>query len=234
MIGQNAVQIHSNGGGSAEVKALYEISPLMGIKKILGGNAEVVFAEGYYIPKRCEESDQNWQATSIYDKSLEIADITGENIGGNSEDRIEERRKQIQDQLREEAVALAKEVEVVILIGGLNHDYDVEGLDREHMRLPYEQDALIQAVLEANPHTIVVIYAGAPVEMPWIEQADSVVWSYYAGMEGGTALAEILWGEVNPSSKLPETFIKKKYSAQHILLENLGTRMLLHIKKESW
>ncbi len=209
VIGQNAVQIHSNGGGSAEIKALYEISPLMGIKKILGGNTEVVFAEGYYIPEKCEENNQNWQATSIYSQSLEIEDITGENIGDNSGNIIKERRKQIQDQLREEAVALAKEVEEVILICGLNHDFDVEGLDREHMRLPYEQDALIQAVLEANPHTVVVIYGGAPVEMPWIEQVDSIVWSYYAGMEGGTALAEVLWGEVNPSGKLPETFIRK-------------------------
>lgn len=232
VIGQNAVQIHSNGGGSAEVKALYEISPLMGIKKILGGNTEVVFAEGYYIPKKFEESDQNWQATSIYDKSLEIADITRENIGGNSEDRIEERRKQIQNQLREKAVALAKEVEVVILIGGLNHDYDVEGLDREHMRLPYEQDALIQAVLEANPHTIVVIYAGAPVEMPWIEQADSIVWSYYAGMEGGTALAEILWGEVNPSGKLPETFIKKEIQCPAHFIGEFGKKDVVAYKEE--
>ena len=231
VIGQNAVQIHSNGGGSAEIKALYEISPLMGIKKILGGNIEVVFAEGYYIPEKCEENNQNWQATSIYSQSLEIEDITGENIGDNSGNIIKERRNQIQDQLREEAVALAKEVEEVILIFGLNHDFDVEGLDREHMRLPYEQDALIQAVLEANPHTVVVIYGGAPVEMPWIEQADSIVWSYYAGMEGGTALAEVLWGEVNPSGKLPETFIRKSVQCPAHFIGEFGKEDVVTYKE---
>lgn len=93
-------------------------------------------------------------------------------------------------------------------MGGLNHDFDVEGLDRVNMKLPYGQDEVIDALLKAVPDTVVCMYAGAPVEMPWAEKAKAILWSYYAGMEGGTALAEILSGKVNPSGKLAETFIR--------------------------
>ena len=107
---------------------------------------------------------------------------------------------------REEAVALAKTADEVIFVGGLNHDYDVEGWDRDSMTLPYAQDRLIDELLETNPNTIVVIVAGSPVEMPWRDKARAIVWNYYAGMETGTALAEVLLGQVCPSGKLPETF----------------------------
>lgn len=77
-----------------------------------------------------------------------------------------------------------------------------------NMKLPYGQDEVIDALLKAVPDTVVCMYAGAPVEMPWAEKAKAILWSYYAGMEGGTALAEILSGKVNPSGKLAETFIR--------------------------
>ena len=78
------------------------------------------------------------------------------------------------------------------------------------MKLPYEQDELIREVLEANPNTVIVMMAGSPVEMGrWIKDAKAVVWNWYSGMEGGNALAEVLFGRVNPSGKLPETFYKK-------------------------
>jgi beta-glucosidase len=109
--------------------------------------------------------------------------------------------------LLEEAVCYAKEYEHVIFVGGLNHDYDVEGQDRLDMKLPYGQDEVIEAVLEANPNTVVVMVAGSPVEMGrWADKAKAIVWNWYAGMESGTALAEIILGEVNPSAKLPESF----------------------------
>ena len=109
----------------------------------------------------------------------------------------------------EEAVALAKVTDEVIIVGGLNHDYDSEGLDRRDMKLPYEQDTLIKEVLKVNPNTIVVLMAGSPVEMgEWLQTAKAVVWCWYGGMEGGTALAEVLLGDVNPSGKLPMTFPK--------------------------
>jgi beta-glucosidase len=199
VIGDNAEKIHSCGGGSAEIKALYEISPLMGLKMKLGGNTEITFARGYYVEPKKEESDTNWQENSLVDI-----------IQVKRAENLEVETKAKRQQYRDEAVKLAKEADEVIIIGGLNHDYDSEGFDRSDLKLPYDQDILIQEVLKVNPKAVVVMMAGAPVEMgEWIEDAKAVVWSWYAGMEGGTALAEVLLGEVNPSGKLPTTFPKK-------------------------
>jgi beta-glucosidase len=74
------------------------------------------------------------------------------------------------------------------------------------MRLPGRQDELIAAVAAANPHTVVVLNVGSPVEMPWSDAVPAIVLAYYPGMEGGTALANALTGAVNPSGKLPITF----------------------------
>lgn len=198
VIGDNANRIHSCGGGSAEIKALYEISPLMGIKKLLGGNAEVVFAKGYFADDCDIAKEDNWQADSL------------ENGGGTVLARREESEALIalRESLRKEAVSLAKDggFDTVILVGGQNHEQDLEGNDRADMKLPYAQDALIAEVLAVRPDAVVVMVSGSPVEMPWIEQAKTLVWHWYAGMEGGTALAEVLFGKVNPSGKLPETF----------------------------
>lgn len=198
VIGENAECVHSNGGGSAEIKALYEITPLMGIKTLLGGNAEVRFIKGYCRDGKVEKSDVNWQEASL------------ENGGGSTKTGIasvDAALKAKRKSLRREAVELAVQYEDVILIGGLNHDCDSEGNDRADMKLPYEQDLLIKEVLKANPNTIIVMMGGSPVEMhKWINQAQAVVWNWYSGMEGGRALAEVLFGKVNPSGKLPETF----------------------------
>ena len=107
-----------------------------------------------------------------------------------------------------EAIELAKNSDTVIFVGGLDHDYDVEGLDRKDMKLPYNQNRVLEELLKINPNTVVVMVAGSPVEMPWLVSVKSLLWSYYAGMEGGTAIAEVLFGKVNPSGKLAETFIK--------------------------
>lgn len=203
VIGRNAEMIHSNGGGSAEIKALYEISPLMGIKTRLGGNAEVRYAPGYFIPEKEVQKEENWQQNSLDGKQS----LTEEELE-KQELRKQERSRLIKEQgeiLLKEAVKLAKECDRVLFIGGLNHDFDVEGQDRSSMELPYGQDRVIEAVLEANPEAVIVMVAGSPVEMPWRNKAKAIVWCYYAGMETGNALADILFGTVNPSGKLPET-----------------------------
>ncbi len=201
VIGVNASFTHAGGGGSAEIKALYEISPLMGLKKELGGNIDVRYALGYYIPGKKDVNEVNWQ-----EASLERRIMGKENP---DDEELRTLRKEIEAnrmRLRAEAIAMAKDADEVIFVGGLNHDYDVEGRDRTDMKLPYGQDDLIEALLDVNPNTIIVIVAGSPVEMPWADRARALVWCYYSGMETGTALAEILLGEVNPSAKLPETF----------------------------
>lgn len=196
VIGRNAVKIHANGGGSAEIKALYEISPLLGIKSLLGGNVEISYAPGYDVPYKEAAGGENWQAESTKEDSWKpLADWKPDQVR--------------QQALEEEAVALAKECDEVIFIGGLNHEFDIEGRDRMDMKLPYGQDTLIEKLCEVKPDMTVVLYAGSPVEMPWADKVENLIWCYYAGMEGGRALAEVLFGKVNPSGKLAETMIQK-------------------------
>lgn len=209
VIGCNAEQIHSNGGGSAEIKALYEISPLMGMKMTLGGNTEVVFARGYYIPEREPEGEANWQEASLEDqKSEEYKAKIREKEEWEKQREAENALKR--KELLEEAVKLAASCEEVIFVGGLDHEFDIEGRDRPDMKLPYGQEELIEALLNANPNTVLAFVAGSPIEMNrFRDKAKAIVWCYYAGMESGKALAEVLFGKINPSGKLPETFAMK-------------------------
>lgn len=221
VIGCNADKIHSNGGGSAEIKALYEISPLMGLKTHLGGNCEVKYVEGYYREEK-QEDGTNWQEDSLKDGGGT----------GRQEEQADAETARKRKELLEEAVRYAGEYEQVIFVGGLDHEYDVEGRDRADMKLPYGQDAVIEAVLEANPNTVVVMVAGSPVEMGrWEKKAKAVVWSWYAGMEGGNALAEVLLGEVNPSGKLPESFPYSHMDCSAHCVGEFGEEKLLHYRE---
>lgn len=201
VIGHNGEHNHACGGGSAEIKALYEISPLLGLKKALGGNVDVVYAQGYYIPGKKNVNEVNWQEASLERQVMGEEDPDSEEQRLLRQEIVENRRK-----LLEEACALAKEADTVIFVGGLNHDYDTEGRDRTDMKLPYGQDELAEALLDIRPDTIFVMVAGSPVEMPWRDRVKALLWCYYSGMETGNALADILLGKVNPSAKLPETF----------------------------
>lgn len=217
VIGDNADRIHSEGGGSAEIKALYEISPLMGIKKLLGGNAKVTYVPGYFADDFENKEDcYNWQADSL------------ENGGGQTSQKVADAEaSKRQEKLRRQAVEAAKAYDIVIFIGGQNHLQDLEGHDRPDMKLPYGQDALLEDLLRIKPNTIVVMASGSPVEMPWISNAKTVVWQWYAGMEGGTALAEVLFGMVNPSGRLPESFpISHADCSAHCLGEFPGGKVV--------
>ena len=219
VIGANAAKVHSNGGGSAEIKALYEICPLAGLKMYLGGNTKVEYAQGYYVPKVEKDGGENWQATSVMeDGDSEIGKAVRDEAHENENNRrgdeerlakLEREKTEIHEKnekLFAEALEAAKDADAVIFVGGLNHELDIEGFDRPDMRLPYEQDLLIEALLKVRKDTILTFVGGSPVEMPWREQAQAILWSYYAGMETGTALAQIIFGDVNPSGKLAETF----------------------------
>lgn len=225
VIGQNAAKIHSDGGGSAEIKALYEICPLMGIKMYLGGNTEVVYAPGYYVPEKPKTFSNNWQEKSL--DELENTDIglavrrEGEDspdvqeraeVFRREEEKAAQKEKENQliheknVKLFEEALKAAEDADEVIFVGGLNHDFDSEGFDRSDMKLPYEQDMLIEELLKVRKDTVITLIGGSPVEMPWRDKAETILWSYYAGMETGKAFAKIIFGDANPSGKLAETF----------------------------
>lgn len=206
VIGDNGDRLHANGGGSAEIKALYEISPLLGLNMLLGGNCEVIYEPGYYARVVGnvwdEDTTESWQATSL-NQDIDLA--IKKNLKLSSEDD-----KQINTLYRERAKKAALEGDAVIFIGGLNHDYDVEGRDRDNMMLPYEQDSLIKELLAIRPDMIVTMISGSPVDMSaWMDEAKTILYSSYNGMEGGFALAEVIFGIINPSGKLPITFPKK-------------------------
>ncbi|CAE7230745.1 unnamed protein product [Rhizoctonia solani] len=121
------------------------------------------------------------------------------------------------DQGIKEAVDLAKKVDKVVLVVGLNNDWESEGYDRDNMELPRATNRLVSAVLEANQNTAVVIVSGTPVAMPWAESASTIVQSFYSGGEAGHGLADVLFGKVNPSSRLPLTFpIRDEDTPSHL------------------
>lgn len=109
------------------------------------------------------------------------------------------------DSLRDEAIRLAKEAEVVLFFGGLNKNnrQDCEGEDRRSFNLPFGQEELIAALAKANKNLGIVLISGNGVAMPWIQQVPAVIQSWYLGSEAGTATAKVISGEVNPSGKLP-------------------------------
>ncbi|SCK45937.1 beta-glucosidase [Streptomyces sp. WMMB 322] len=101
------------------------------------------------------------------------------------------------------AAKAAKAADVALVFA---HDKEEEGSDRAGLSLPGNQDELISKVAEANPRTTVVLQTGGPVLMPWLPQVKSVLETWYPGARGGAATARLLWGDVNPSGKLPQTF----------------------------
>ncbi|RPI03657.1 MAG: glycosyl hydrolase, partial [Calditrichaeota bacterium] len=167
VIGENAVRLQAPGGGSSEIKALYEITPLQGLIAQVKGRSNVIFSMGY------EEKSGTEQIAN--------------------------------------AVGAAANADVAIIFTGLSHyeHGDAEGSDRLDITLPFHQDELVQAVLAVNPRTIVVNISGSPVAMPWIDQIPAVVQAWYGGMEAGNAIADVLFGKVNPSGKLCFTFPQK-------------------------
>ncbi|MGO9339706.1 MAG: beta-glucosidase family protein [Terracidiphilus sp.] len=110
------------------------------------------------------------------------------------------------------AAALAKTADVAIVFA---YQWESEGMDLPTLTLAHNQDALIAAVAAANPHTVVVIESGSPVTMPWVDAPAAIVEAWYAGSDGANALGNVLFGSVNPSGKLPNTFPKSEADLPH-------------------
>lgn len=182
VVGENAIKKMAVGGGSASLKARYEITPLEGIRERFGSRAEISFARGY-----------------VGDTDPEYAGVsTGQDI----------RDGRSPEELIAEAVDAAKGADYVIFVGGLNKSIgqDCEGFDRESLALPYGQDRVIEALAKVNRNVVFVNVSGNPVAMPWINSVPAVVQAWYLGSEAGHAIAAVLSGDVNPSGKLPFTF----------------------------
>ena len=186
VIGQNAVLKTQSGGMGAGVKALYEVTPLEGICKRAGENVEVTYAPGYKsFPGR------RWGPAPAVPNPLEAAAID----------------EPADPALLAEAVALAKEADLVIFFGGTNKSIETEGSDRKDINLPTGQNEVVAALHEANPNLVTVLISGGPTDLRQLEPVSpAIVQGWWNGTEGGTALAEVLFGDIAPSGKLPFTF----------------------------
>jgi beta-glucosidase len=108
--------------------------------------------------------------------------------------------------LIDEACAIAENADAVVVFAGLPDSYESEGFDRTHMQLPESHNQLIQRLVKTNTNTVVVLCNGSPVELPWVKEVPSILEAYLGGQAGGSAAAEVLFGIVNPSGHLAETF----------------------------
>jgi len=109
----------------------------------------------------------------------------------------------------ERAAALAARSDVALVFVGLSDEWESEGFDRPDMELVGEQVALIERVAAANERTVVVLNTGSPISMGWLDQVAAVVQAWYPGQECGHAIADVLFGDVNPSGRLPQTFPRR-------------------------
>jgi beta-glucosidase len=113
---------------------------------------------------------------------------------------------EVDDRRVAEAVARAREADVAVVVVGLPDGYENEGLDRDHLDLPVSHDALVAAVAAAHDRVVVVVVAGSPVAMPWVDDVEAVLVGYLGGQAGGGGLADVLTGAVTPGGHLAETF----------------------------
>ncbi len=180
VVGENATRELCPGGGSSELKAKDEVSPLRGLQERYGKDVEIIYKPGYKSGK---------------------CSYGGIDVIPDSE----------QAPMRAEAVEAAKDVDLIIYIGGLNknHFEDCEGGDRRSFNMSYGQDELISQLAQTGKPMITVIVSGNAYAMPWLGKVSTLVQSWYLGSEAGHALVDVLSGDVCPSGKTVFSYAKK-------------------------
>ena len=186
VIGRHATASTAAGGMGAGVKTPYEITPLLGLQNRSNGRFEISYAPAY----------KNY------------AGMFGRMMGGANAGDIAATIDEAPDaKMLAEAVALAKEADLVIFVAGTGKNVETEGSDRQNIMLPVGQDEVIKALAEVNPNIVTVIISGGPVDLNEVNKySPAIVQGWWNGIEGGHALADILYGEIAPSGKLPFTF----------------------------
>jgi beta-glucosidase len=180
VIGENAVTKMALGGVGAGVKTRCEITPLEGLKSILGNQVEITYVPGY---KSYDRDSRNKHLNPIQPADRE---------------------------LMAQAVETAKNADLVIFFAGDNREVETEGSDRKSVTLPSGQDELAVALAKANKRLVTVIVSGGPVDVSTMsEVSGALVASWFNGSMGGQALAEVLTGKISPSGKLPMTWPKR-------------------------
>ena len=139
------------------------------------------------------------KVTSAWDIAQAMGNVTYAQGFDDKEDKVDEK-------LFAEAVEAAGKAKAAVIFAGLPDAFESEGFDREHMAMPSCQNELIRQVSQVQPNTVVVLHNGSPVEMPWAGQVKGILEAYLGGQAVGGAVCDILFGRVNPSGKLPETF----------------------------
>jgi beta-glucosidase len=314
VLGPNADKKHGTGGGSSEVKSLYEITPLAGLKAQLGDDVNLTvmrarssvltpIASDYvasrhwtgtpawnisYYQDQARKTliSESWIVDSKFQSNKKFAEyitmkgkikplksglhtlkvsavgsftlkVDNKNIINLSS--IDDKQTSNEIDLNaeqsyafeitydgnssftlgwdapgnlfvEEAdyIAAAKAADAVIYFGGLSHGDDRESIDRSDMKLPNSQDEIITNLLNANKKTIVFLVAGSAVIMPWADEANAIVWGWYGGMEAGHAFADVLFGEINPSGKMPITLPEKLEHTAPIALNDYNEKESLY------
>lgn len=180
VVGENAIKMMTVGGGSSQLKVQHEISPLDGIRAQAGNNT-VTYARGYK------------------------SEVLGDQDGLPAQKIDDPRTPQ---ELAAEAVDMARDADIVIFVGGLNKNpgNDCEDSDRKDINLPYGQDRLIADIAKVNPNIVMVNISGNAIAMPWIDRVPAIMQAWYLGSEAGNSIADVLFGAVNPSGRLPFTF----------------------------
>lgn len=319
VLGPNANKKHGTGGGSSEVKSLYETTPLAGLKEQLGENVniQVMRARSSVLAPIASDyvASRHWTGTAAWNISY-FSDKTHQNLlseswivdsafkaaenqpkqfitmradikplksgihtlkvatKGNFELKVNDQvvisyqekaqpfaDKQLSFDIEliegtvyafeidyegdqhftlgwdapgnlfadeKDYLVAATNADAVIYFGGLSHGDDRESIDRPDMKLPNSQDEIITKLIEANPKTIVFLVAGSAVEMPWANQANAIVWGWYGGMEAGHAFADVLFGEANPSGKMPITLPEKLADVAAIALDDYNATESLY------
>lgn len=166
-------------------------------------NQEVVFIGKYAKAPRYQGGGSSHinshKVTSAVEAAAGMSNVTFVQGFDDKEDKLDEA-------LLAEAVEAAKKANVAVIFAGLPDSFESEGFDRSHMSMPNCQNELIKRVAEVQPNTVVVLHNGSPVEMPWVNEVKGILEAYLSGQAVGGACVDILFGKVNPSAKLPETF----------------------------
>ncbi len=194
VVGENATRSLTLGGGSSELKAEDESTPLEALQAAVSAFQEKVLSS-------------QPQHSSV--PSLIFAQ--GYTSGRAIYNKVDVVKAEEQARLKAEALEKAKDADLILYIGGMNknHHQDCEDGDRESYELSFGQNELISELAAIQPNIVVVTYGGNPYAMPWIEKISALVHCWYLGSQSGKALVNVLTGTICPSGKLPVTFAKE-------------------------
>lgn len=204
VIGLNATATTASGGMGAGAKTPYEITPLQGLKNRIGNDVEIQYAPAY----------KNYMGMFAGSKANtpEIAQTLDEAPDAT---------------LLAEAIAAARNADLVLFFAGTNKFIESEGIDRENILLPVSQDIIIAKLAEVNPNIVTIVVSGGPCDLRVVERkSNAIVQAWWNGLEGGHALADVLLGNISPSGKLPFTFPLKLEDSPAYALNNFSKEVV--------